>query len=80
MAYCPLTCVLTLFYMGGGGEGDLPQRQLFCYSSKTVGARLLKLCDLYFKVIAHHLVYFLVTRDLSFCHSNPIFNTCLAKK
>ena len=35
--------ILTLIYMGGG---DLPQA-VFCYTSKTVGARLLKLCDCY---------------------------------
>ena len=34
---------LTLVYMGGGGGGGA----VFCYSSKTVGARLLKLCDFY---------------------------------
>ena len=29
--------------------------------------------------ITHHLVYILVTRDLSCCYSNPILNRCLAK-
>ena len=30
----------------GGGGANLPQA-VFCYSSKTVGARLLKLCGFY---------------------------------
>ena len=37
---------LTLIYMGGGGGKFAPQA-VFCYSSKTVGARLLKLCGFY---------------------------------
>ena len=53
---------------------------VFCYSSKTIGVRLLKVCDFYCQPITHHLVCFLVTRDLSCCHGNPIFNTCLTKK
>ena len=69
---------LTLFYIGGGG-GKFAPRQCFCYSSKTVGTRLLKLCDFYCKPITHHLVNLLVTRDLSCSHGNPIFNTRLAK-
>ena len=32
---------LTLIYMGGG---QICPQAVFCYSSKTVGARLLKLC------------------------------------
>ena len=32
-------------YRGGGA--NLPPRQFFCRSSKTVGARLLKLSDFY---------------------------------
>ena len=32
---------------GEGGQICPPPRQVFCYSSKTVGARLLKLCDFY---------------------------------
>ena len=63
----------------GGGGMCPPSRQFFRYSSKTFGARLLKLCDFYC-YCTHHLVYFLVTRDLSCCHGNPIFNTFLAKK
>ena len=32
-----------------------------------------------FTVSPHHLVYFLVSRDLSCCHGNPVSNTCLVK-
>ena len=46
---------------------------------KTVGARLLKPCNFYCQPITHHLVCFLVTRDLSCCYGNPISNTCLPK-
>ena len=35
---------LTLIYMGGG---KFPPRQFFYYNSKTVDARLLKLCGFY---------------------------------
>ena len=31
----------------GGGGANLPPQAVFCYSSKTVGARLLKLCGFY---------------------------------
>ena len=34
--------LLTLIYIGGG---KFAPRQFFCYSSTTVGARLLKPCD-----------------------------------
>ena len=61
--------------MGGGGGG-----QAVFYSSKTVDARLLKLRFFYCYPITHHLVCFLVTRDLSCCHGNLILNRCLAKK
>ena len=71
---------LTLIYMGGGGANLSPPRQFFCYSSKPVGARLLKLCGFYCQPIAHNLVYFLVTWDLSCCHGNLILNRRLAKK
>ena len=67
---------------GGGGEGgeaNLPPGS-FCYRSKMIGARLLKLCGFYCWPITHHLVYFLVTRDISCCHGNPILNTFLVKK
>ena len=37
--------ILTLVYFGGGG--------FFCYSSKTVGTRLLKLCDFHSWPITH---------------------------
>ena len=60
--------------------GGICPKAVFCYSSKTVGARLLKLCDFYCLPITNHLVYFLVTRDLSCCHGNPVFNRGLAKK
>ena len=30
-----------------GGGANLPPREFFCYSSETVGARLLKLCGFY---------------------------------
>ena len=63
-------------YWGGGG---LPEA-VFCYSSKTVGARLLKLCGFYCYPITRHLVSFLVARDLSCCHGNLNPNRCLAKK
>ena len=36
---------LTLIYMGGGGR--FTPKAVFCYSSKTVGTGLLKLCDCY---------------------------------
>ena len=39
-------CNLTLIYIGEGG-GEFAPLEVFCYSSKTVGARLLKLCDFY---------------------------------
>ena len=58
---------LTLVCIGGGGGC------FFCYSSKTVGTRLLKLCDFYSWPITHHLVYLLVTKDLNCCHGNLIF-------
>ena len=32
---------------GEGGKFAPPPKAVFCYSSKTVGARLLKLCDFY---------------------------------
>ena len=73
------TGYLNLNYIGGGGVKFAPQ-EVFCCSSKTVGPRLLKLCGYYCYPITHHLVYFLVTRDLSYCHGNPILNRCLAKK
>ena len=39
---------LTIIYGGGGGgRANLPIKQSFCYSSKTVGSRLLKLCGFY---------------------------------
>ena len=58
---------------------SLTPRQFFSYCSKTVGARLLKLCDFYCWLIAHHFVYCTVIRDLSCCLGNPISNMCLAK-
>ena len=36
---------ITIIY--GGGGSNLPTKQSFCYSSKTVGSRLLKLCGFY---------------------------------
>ena len=65
--------MLTLVCMGGKFP---PPRQFFCCSTKTVGARLLKLCEFYCLPITHHLVYFLVTRDLSYCYGNLILNRC----
>ena len=60
---------LTIFnsnlYGGGGGGKYATPGSFFCYSSKTVGARLLKLCILYYQNIIHDLVYFLVTRDVT---------------
>ena len=60
---------LTLIHMGGG-EGKFAPQAVFCYSSTFL---------LQLSFFAHHLVYFLVTRDLTCCHGNPILNRCLAK-
>ena len=38
---------LTLAYIGEGGGGENLPPGIFCYSLKTVGDRLLKLCDFY---------------------------------
>ena len=48
----------------------------FCHSSKTVAETLWLLLLAYYTSFG----VLLVTKDLSCCQGNPIFNTCLAKK
>ena len=37
-----------LYGRGGGGGGGIRFQAVFCYSSKTVGARSMKLCGFYY--------------------------------
>ena len=60
---CPIDIIDPNLYGGGQICPPPPPRKFLCYSSKIVGTRLMKHCDLYCQPITHHLVYLLVERD-----------------